>query len=81
MLLAAKRTNPDELARFLNVARSTVFDKISGKRRWYASEVQALADYFNVPVAKFYAGAESLIHEMMMLGNAQTQLFDLALAS
>ena len=61
MLFAAKRGTPDELARFLGISRSTVFEKLNGNRRWYAAEVQGLADYFSAPIQTFYAGPGGLL--------------------
>lgn len=60
MLLAAKRATPDDVAKALGISRSTVFDKLNGNRRWYADEVQGLAQFFHLPIATFYDGFAAL---------------------
>lgn len=61
MLIAGKRGTADELAHFLGISRSTVFEKLNGNRRWYAAEVQGLADYFKAPIDVFYGGTAKLL--------------------
>lgn len=60
MLLAGRGDKFDVLTEPLGLGRTTTFEKVAGKRRWYAEEVQALADYFGLPITTFYGGPDAL---------------------
>ena len=55
-LMAARDVKADELAGVIGSSRRAVFTKLSGGSPWKAGEVQALADYFDVPIADLFAG-------------------------
>lgn len=63
MMLAARNEKFDVLVPALGIGRTTTFEKVSGRRRWYAEEVQALAEYFELPVGAFYAGPMRLVRD------------------
>ena len=72
MLLSGRGEKFDVLTDPLGIGRTTTFEKVNGRRRWYADEVQSLAEFFGVPVARFYAGIGGVFSELSDQGNFHT---------
>jgi len=55
-LMAARGVKTERLAAAIGVSRNQTFAKLRGASTWKASEVEAIADVFNVAIGDIYAG-------------------------
>jgi len=71
MLLAATDQRQADLPQLLGWSKSVTYSRLSGGSRFFAWEVQALADLFEVPVDVFHAGPTALVRRAdgQALGN------------
>lgn len=61
MLLAATDQKQADLPGLLGWSKSVTYSRMSGGSRFYAWEVEALAELFDVPVSVFHAGPDAMV--------------------
>ena len=61
MLLAAHGMTTLDLGQQLGLGRTPIYDRMQGRKPFTTAEVAAMADYFGVPVAAFFAGPNGLL--------------------
>jgi transcriptional regulator with XRE-family HTH domain len=60
-LMAARAVSLSELAEHLGIGRSSLSERLTGKRRFTLAEVADMADYFEVSPAVFFEDPANLI--------------------
>ena len=61
VLLASRNAKQSDLAAELGMDLGAMSKAINGKRKWTLTELETMADYFGVPVARFFEDSEDVL--------------------
>jgi antitoxin component HigA of HigAB toxin-antitoxin module len=69
VLMTMAEVEASDVAAYLGVGRSSLYERLSGKRRFTVAEVSKLAKFFDVDPGVFFTDPRALLRQRVTIGD------------